>query len=90
MSLSSLSSMFKYLRVRPGFWPRGEGLKGAPFGLARKYWTRQEKLAIDKNTSSLATPSANRNEKKSFITFDFSMLGEGYEIRASGFLVPVL
>ncbi len=28
--------------------------------------------------------------KKSFITFDFSMLGEGYEIRASGFLVPVL
>jgi hypothetical protein len=56
--------MFKNLRVRLGSWPRGKGLKGAPFGFARKFWTRLEKLAIDKNTSSLATPSANRNEKK--------------------------
>jgi hypothetical protein len=56
--------MLKYLRVRPGFWPRGEGLKGAPFGLARKYWTRLEKLAIDKNTSFLATSSVKRNDKK--------------------------
>ncbi len=40
------TSLFEYLRVRPGAY-----LKGAHFGVTCKHWTRMESLARDKRSS---------------------------------------